>query len=59
MLRVAAGVSTGAAGCAGGVGLLAMRTSLPAAWFGKTVSAEENPGVLPSTELAVAPITRS
>ncbi len=59
MLRLAAGVSTGAAGCGGGAGLLAMRTSLPAAWFGNTVSAEENPGVLPSTELVVEPMMRS
>ena len=59
MLRLAAGVSTGAAGCAGGAGLSAMRRSLPAVWLGKTVSADENPGVLPSTELVVAPIMRS
>ena len=59
MLRVAGRVSTGAGGWAGDAGLSEARRSLPAVWFGNTVTLCEKPGVLPSTRLVVAPMMRS
>src|ERR1035441_6937296 len=56
--RVAAGVSAGLEGCAGSGGLVPMRVSLPEVELGKSVTACENAGVAPSTELVAAPTMR-